>query len=289
MDGPAWLALRGVCRGLQMAGSFGLFGTLLLGATLLRRHRLPELKYLAWASLAVALLAGLGWFLVQAEDFSEAQNFSDYVASLSTVASYTRFGVVLTGRCAALAVAVLCFQLGRVRLAAGLAGAAIAAEAWLTHGGAMTGTLGMLLLATSILHLLAGASWIGTLPALYLGIRNLPAPDAAALAKKFSPLGIACVAVLLVTGLIAYLVLIGRLAALFTSAYGVAALVKTAGFATLIGLAAVNRQWLAPRLPATRQQLLRMIGAEILVGLVVLVAAGFILQFAPPAMAGMQM
>jgi putative copper resistance protein D len=153
----------------------------------------------------------------------------------------------------------------------------------------MTGPLGTLLLATSILHLLAASSWLGTLPALYLAIRNLPAPDAAPLAKSYSPLGIACVAALLATGLIEYLVLIGRLGALFTTAYGVAALLKIAGFATLVGLAAANRQWLTPRLPATRQHLLRMIGAEILVGLAVLLAAGFILQFAPPAMAGMQM
>jgi putative copper resistance protein D len=289
MDGGAWLVLRALFRGMQMAGSFGLFGTLLLGATLLRRHHVPGLTRLAWACLAVALGAGLVWFLLQAESFSEAQTLSDYAGSLSTVAWDTRFGTMLLGRCAALAVAALCFQAGRVWLGALLAGGAVGAEAWLTHGGSMDGRLGMLLLPTSIVHILAGAGWLGALPALYLAISRLPEPDAAALARNFSPLGIVCVAALLVTGLIEYLVLIGRPAALVSTAYGVTALVKITLFALLIALAAMNRQWLTPRLPATRRQLLRSIGAEILLGMAVLVAAGMILQFAPPTMAGMRM
>jgi putative copper resistance protein D len=289
MDGGAGLALRAVFRGVQMAGSFGLFGTLLLSVTLLRRHHVPGLKRLAWICLAVALGAGLVWFLLQAENFSEAQTLSDYVGSLSTVAWDTRFGTVLIGRCAALAVAALCYQAGRVRLAALLAGGAVVAEAWLTHGGSMEGRVGMLLLPTSMLHILAAASWLGTLPALYLGIRRLPEPDIGALAQKYSPLGIACVAALLVTGLIEYLVLIDRLGALVSTAYGVTALVKIGGFTLLVVLAAMNRNWLTPRLPATRRQMLRSIGVEVLVGMVVLIAAGFILQFIPPAMVGMQM
>jgi hypothetical protein len=59
MDGSVWLTLRAVSRGVQMAGSFGLFGTVLLSATLLRRHHVGGLKRLAWVCLAVALGAGL--------------------------------------------------------------------------------------------------------------------------------------------------------------------------------------------------------------------------------------
>jgi copper resistance protein D len=289
MDGGVWLVLRGVFRGTQMAGSFGLFGTLLLSATLLRRHHVRGLKPLAWVCLAVALGAGLVWFLLQAEELSAAQTISDYLGSLSIVAFDTRFGMVLLGRCAAFAVAVVCYQLGRVRLAALLAGGAIVAEAWLTHGGSMEGRLGTVLLPTSMLHILAGAAWLGTLPALYLALRCLPEPDSAALAKGYSPLGIACVLALLVTGFIEYSVLIGRLGALVSTAYGVTALVKIICFTLLIGLAAINRNWLTPHLPATRRHLLRSISVEILLGMAVLVAAGLILQFEPAAMAGMHM
>jgi copper resistance protein D len=289
MDGSVWLALRAVFRGLQMAGSFGLFGTLLLDATLLRRHHVRGLKRLAWVCLAVALGAGLVWFLLQAEELSEAQTFSDFVASLPIVAQDTRFGTVLLGRCAALVVAAICYQLGRVRLAALLAGGAIVAEAWLTHGGSMGGQSGMVLLSASMLHILAGACWLGTLPALCLAIRRLPEAHIAVVAKNYSPLGIACVVTLLVTGLIEYLVLIGRLGALVSTDYGLTALAKMIGFALLIALAAMNRNWLTPHLPGTRRHLLRSISTEILLGLAVLIAAGLILQFTPPAMAGMQM
>ncbi len=289
MDGGVWLTLRAVFRGVQMAGSFGLFGTLLLSATLLRRHHVGALKPLAWACLAVALGAGLVWFLLQAEDFSEAQTMSDFVGSLPIVAWDTRFGTVLLGRCAALAVAALCYQLGRLRLATLLAGGAVVAEAWLTHGGSMEGRLGNVLLATSILHILAGACWLGTLPALSLAIRRLAEADSAALAKNYSPLGIACVVTLLVTGLVEYLFMIDRLGALVDTAYGATALVKIICFMLLLALAAMNRNWLTPRLPAARRHLLYSIGAEVLLGLVVLIAAGLILQLTPPAMAGMQM
>jgi putative copper resistance protein D len=289
MDGGVGLALRAVFRGMQMAGSFGLFGSLLLSATLLRRHPLAGLKPLAWGCLVVALGAGLGWFLLQAEELSEAQTLSDYLGSLPIVASDTRFGMVLLGRCFALAVAALCYQLGRVRLAALLAGGAVVAEAWLTHGGSMEGQIGTVLLSTSMLHILAAACWLGTLPALYLGIRRLPASDIGALAKNYTPLGIASVLTLLVTGLIEYLVLIDRPGALVSTAYGATALAKIFCFLLLIALAAMNRNWLTPRLPATRQHLLYSIGAEVALGLIVLTAAGLILQFVPPAMAGMQM
>jgi copper resistance protein D len=289
MDSGMWLALRALFRGLQMAGSFGLFGTLLLSATLLRDHHVRGLKRLAWACLALALGAGLVWFLLQAEDFSEAQTLPDYLGSLSLVAWDTLFGTVLLGRCAALAVAAMCFQFGRVRLATLLAGGAIVAEAWLTHGGSMEGRIGTLLLSNSILHILAASCWLGTLPALFVAIRRLPDSDSAALAKNYSLLGIASVVALLVTGVVEYLVLIDRLGALVSTPYGATALVKIICFTLLVMLAGVNRNWLTPRLPAARGHLLRSIGVEVAIGLVVLIAAGLILQLEPPAMAGMQM
>ncbi len=289
MDGGAWLVLRAVFRGLQMAGSFGLFGTLLLSATLLRRHPLRGLKPLAWLGLAVALGAGLVWFLLQAEELSGAQTIPDFIAALPIVAWDTRFGAVLIGRCAALAVAALCYQFGWRRLASLLAGGAVVAEAWLTHGGSMEGRSGTVLLATSIVHILAGACWLGTLPALYLGLRRLPEHDGAALVKAYSPLGIACVVALLGSGFVEYLFLIGRPDALVSTPYGATALVKIICFTVLLLLAALNRNWLTPRLPATQGHLLRSIGVEIGFGLIVLIAAGLILQLVPPAMVGMQM
>ena len=61
MDSPLWLLLRGLIRGLHIAGSFSGFGTFLLAATLLRAANVPGLKRLAWISLGVTLLSGTGW------------------------------------------------------------------------------------------------------------------------------------------------------------------------------------------------------------------------------------
>ena len=68
----------------------------------------------------------------------------------------------------------------------------------------------------------------------------------------------ACVAVLVITASIQFLLLIGRPAALFTSAYGLTASAKILLLAALVALAARNRTRLTPNLPATHAQLLHL-------------------------------
>ena len=289
MDHPSWLLIRGVFRGFHIAGSFGVFGTLLLAATLLRGQSLPGLRLLAWACLGIALVAGLGWFLLQTGDFASAQNLSDIVSAIPIVAQDTRFGILLLARTGGLIIATILFQFGWNRLATAIALGTVVAESWLGHGGAMSGTTGTILLATSIVHLLAAASWLGSLPALYLTIKCLPADAAQRLASTYSPGGMLCVAALIITATIQYFLLIGRPWALFTSAYGLTASAKILLLAGLIGLAARNRLRFTPKLPASRPQLLRSIRAEILLGLLALLAAGLILQLEPPTMAAMGM
>lgn len=287
MDDTAWTLLRGAVRGLQMAGSFVAFGTMFLAATLLHGRPPRGLRPLAWGGLAVALIAGGGWFFLQTADFVGATNIAAVAGALPLVARDTRFGMLLTGRCLALLAAALCFQAGWVRLAALLGLGAVVAESWLGHGGAMIGTIGTVLLLTSIVHLAAGAVWLGALPALRLAIRRLPLPAAAEVARRFSPIGMGCVAALLVTAAIQFWLLIRWPASLFSTAYGGAALAKILLLAGLIALAAVNRQRLVPKLPVTRPWLVRSINAELVLGLLILLAAGVILQFEPPAMAAM--
>jgi putative copper resistance protein D len=270
-----------------MAGSFGVFGTALLAATLLHRRQITGLRSIAFASLALALIAGAAWFLLQTADFASATSLSDVISALPIVARDTRFGALLLGRCAALLAATACLHLNWPRPAALIAGGAIIAESWLGHGGAMTGPIGAILLVTSIAHLAAGAAWLGSLPALYLALKQLPDDAAKQLARNFSPLGIACVATLIITAAIQYCVLIGRPASLFTSAYGLTALAKILGLTALIALAARNRTRLVPTLPASRARLLRSVRHEIMLGLLILLAAGLILQLEPPTMAAM--
>lgn len=289
MDSPSWLLLRGLLRGVHVAGSFGVYGTLLLATTLLRSTCLPGLRPLAWACLGLALVAGFGWFILQSGYFAAAQSVSDIVSAMPIVAQDTRFGILLLARCGGLILATILFQSGWHRLATIIAFGTVVAESWLGHGGAMSGTIGTILLATSVVHLLAAASWLGTLPALYLAIKFLPADAAQRLLRAYSPGGMVCVVALIVTAAIQYVLLIGRPAALLTSAYGVTASAKILLLAGLIALAARNRMRLTPSLPASHAQLLRSLHGEILLGLLALLAAGLILQLEPPTMVAMGM
>jgi putative copper resistance protein D len=277
-----WDVFRGLARGLSMAGFYTVFGTAYLSATLLRGRRVA-LGWLVAAGLLLALTASAAWYLLQTQDFAGAANWPDELAALPIVATDTRFGMLLLGRCAALAVAAALWGLGARRLAAGLAFACAVAESWLGHGGAMGGTTGDVLLVTSVAHVGAGAVWLGALPALAVALRALPDTEALRLARDFSPIGIGCVALLLLTAAVQYVMLIWRPDTLLTSDYGRSALVKLVLFAGLIAIAVANRL-LTRAFPFGRDRLLANIWVEVGAGLCLLLAAGMIVQFAPPAM-----
>jgi putative copper export protein len=283
---PLFLALA---RGIHMAANFSLFGTLGLSAVLLPPGRIRGIALLAWASFLVLSLTGSAWFILQAADMSGARDWDDVWTALPIVAGSTRFGTLLIGRLAAAALAILLFQCGFKRWAALAAGAAVAAEAWLDHGGAMAGGVGNILLVSAIIHLVCGGTWLGALPALRLALGRLPLAEAAHLAARFSPIGIACVAGMMVSAVVQYIYLIGSPAALFQSAYGLTVAFKILLLAFLVALAAVNRTLFTPQLAAGQQlaraRLLRSVSAEIALGLCALLAAGWLLQLTPPTMA----
>ena len=284
MDSPVWMLIRGLCRGLHLAGYFGAFGTALFGAVL-AQGQVKGLRRLAWAGFAVALIGGAGWFWLQSADFASAGDPATVLSALPLVAGYTRFGWLTLARMGLLLLALLCAQGRRWKLASVLSGIGVLAQSWLGHGAAMGGVEGDALFGASLLHVGSAAVWLGTLPALALGLRASPEPFA--LAQRYSRLGMVCVAALLVTAFLQYLLLIGRVSAFFTTGYGAAALVKLVLFAGLIGLAARNRYRLMPSLPASRGALLRAIAIEAGLGMLVLLAAGVLMQLAPPAMAAM--
>lgn len=284
MGDSAWLILRGLCRGLHLAGYFAGFGTAFFAALF---GPLPGFKRLAWAGFALALAGGAGWFWLQTAYFASANTPASVVAALPLVAGYTRFGWLTLARMGVLLLAMLGAQAGRWRAAALLAGLGVLAQSWLGHGAAMGGAEGHLLLACSLLHVGAAACWLGTLPSLALAVARSNHPQA--LAQAYSRLGLICVALILVSAFLQYWLLIGHLSAFLTTGYGAAALLKTALFAVLLILAARNRLRLTPALPAGRASLRRAIAWEITLGLILLATAGVLMQLPPPAMAGMEM
>ena len=91
---------------------------------------------------------------------------------LLTVLTKTQFGLVSEIRLALAIVLAVCLALDRIRPAEwlGLAAALglIAAIAWTGHAASTPGELGKLHLAADVLHLIAGAAWIGGLLPLVL-------------------------------------------------------------------------------------------------------------------------
>jgi len=282
----------GLARGLHIAGCYALFGTIFLdrvshaepGTPLL----LAALRRLAWISLFTALVTGIFWFVLQSADMAGAGNFGDVLQALPIVIESTRFGHLLLLRSLSMLAAACCFGAGYGWTALLFAGLAVGAQAWLGHGGAMTGNIGTVLLIASVFHLAGGAAWIGSLPALFVMIAKLPLQSAASLARRYSPFGIACVAALTLSAIVQFCVLIGSAAALFDTLYARVALLKILLLAGLVLLAALNRYRLAPLLDKAgaggKTKLLGSIGLEIALGMTALLAAGFLLHLTPPTM-----
>jgi putative copper resistance protein D len=142
---------------------------------------------------------------------------------------------------------------------AAIAGGAICASfAWMGHGAATKGAVGLLHLSSDIAHTLAASIWIGALVVFLILLatdRRQAGANRQALHRAlhgFSGLGSALVAVLLATGLVNSWFVFGLAGAsrLWTSAYGQLLTLKLALFAVMLGLAAANRFHLTPRLGA---------------------------------------
>lgn len=107
-----------------------------------------------------------------------------------------------------------------------------------------------------VLHVLAASVWVGGIAcivfALAAGTRALePAqrtPALVAVLSRFSPLALASVAVLAVTGVVQAYIDVRHLSALTHSTYGELLLLKTGLLGVLIGLGAVNRERVIPSL-----------------------------------------
>jgi copper transport protein len=106
-----------------------------------------------------------------------------------------------------------------------------------------------LLVATDILHMSAGAIWLGGLAGLVLTLPSLSgrAKDAAGVLARFSAIAATVLALLVVSGSLLGWRIIGSWSALFGETYGRLLLVKIGIVAVIGGVAAWNRYRLLPR------------------------------------------
>ncbi|ATQ43852.1 copper homeostasis membrane protein CopD [Caulobacter mirabilis] len=239
-------------------------GAVLLGLPLFMLFSGASARWaVRWIAVSAGLTLASGAFALIAQTALMAGSWSAGLTgeALGFVAGGTglgRAGVVRMAA-AALALAVLALAPRRWGVLAGLGGVVCAGFAWMGHGAATEGPGGGVHLASDILHSLAAAVWIGALVG-FLGLLYTTRPDNddARLAmlhralERFSGVGTAAVAVIVGTGLVNGLFLVGldRLPGLWTTPYGGLLLAKLALFAAMLALAAKNRFTLTPALGA---------------------------------------
>ena len=299
--GPRALIIA-LVRGMSVAAAFSLLGTLVFAIVLLPMivptapapiadlHH-PVLRRLLWISISVSGSALLAWLVLEAADLAEAESIGQAFATVPKVLLVTVFGHVIALQLLMLAAATLILAGLRQRwgyiLAAAFAAILVALEAGHTHALAMHFGPSFLL-ASQVVHLLAGAVWLGGLLPLLLFVHALPVYSGAKLAWRFSPIGAGCVLALATTASYQGWVLVGGLRGLSTTAYGLMALVKISLFFALLCFAAINRFYFTPALSGGRAEIAKSrivfsIGVEAGLGLCIVLAAG-VLSTLPPGM-----
>ena len=297
------LIIRGVARGVHVAGSLSVFGTVAASAILIPRspggggsecdrRACALLTRLLRVSLVVAVAAGGIWLVAESTYITGSHQIRAGIAVLASVLRDTNFGHLLIARLALLALTVVIFgdgqRRGRVASATSLAAIATVLQAGLGHGAAMGGAEGSALAGALALHLVAAGLWLGGLVPLLIIVATIPLGDAYRVARRFSRLGAICVALLAATASLQGYLLIGSPGALVGTDYGRVAFAKLALFVVLLGIAAHNCFRLTPGLiglsgEQSRARLRRNIIVEALVGVCVVILAGVLLEL-PPAM-----
>jgi putative copper export protein/mono/diheme cytochrome c family protein len=273
-----------------------------------RRLLAPSLAVIAIA-LVVELVSGALWLFLQAASMSgRSPSDAAMFEAVETVLARTGFGhasLARLGFAVALALCLLLLRRARAErvpallAATSLAGAGgFVALAWTGHAAATEGTAGILHLIADGSHLLAAGVWLGGLVALAMffgAVRAAPRAAAirvaAAVSRRFSPLGILCVATLTVSGIVNSWLLVGDLPHLLGTEYGRLLLVKIALFAAMVAVAAYNRTSLTPRIAAATRDdamarwalagLQRNCIVEAILGLAVVGVVGLLGQLPP--------
>ena len=245
-------------------------------------------RWLAWAGLLVAIGSGAIWLIWLASDIYGASLVNVCLhGGAWSVLNETRFGEVSIARLvlALLVAALLPWPATRwLQLAA--AAALIGSLALIGHAGASPYAAGRVHLGVDILHLLASGAWLGALPALALllqHMRRTKSNDGKAV-RRFSAVGIVSVVTLLTTGIVNSWYSLSAPRDLIATDYGRLLLLKVGLFAAMVGIAAVNRLRLTPRLaePGAMRALERNSLAEVGLGLCVFLFVGALGIMAPP-------
>lgn len=259
----------------------------------------PAPRRYLWALAASSAAATLATVLIQGPYSSQSSLGSALSVSNAAEMLSTRFGQAGLARAVVLcAIAVLLVIARRVDrgssegrsfpLVAAAAALGAAAMATVSAGGhAAAGRLVPLALANDVVHLFAGALWLGGLVPLCLWTLRAATPGIGVIVNGFSRLAIWCVAVLAATGSFAAWRQVGSVNAATSTIYGRLLLAKIALFVVVLGLASRSRARSRELVERTEEQtepatgLRRMVVVETVAAVAILAVTALLVGSVP--------
>jgi len=294
----------------SLARTFSFVGLLvLIGATAFRVLVLPRARgiraeisarmerraaVLGLAASVLVILSAFARIYLESEMMSAMPGMQ--TMSMTDMAMHTRWGFALRLELGAALVALVSFPLAVRRLrgawvVASISAIVLAVTPALAGHAAASPEFTTLMIGTDFLHVLGGASWLGSL--LVVMVVGIPLSltldgverwsSVASLVNSFSPIALASAAVVVVSGLIASWVHLEYLSALWQTAYGQVLLVKLFLVAITLTIGAYNFRRVQPQLvtevgPA---RLRRSAAIELSVGFLILLVTGFLTGISP--------
>jgi copper transport protein len=271
-----------VLRGLGLGAMMASVGLLFFAVTDRNRPSLvPSAMVVRLTTVGAILL--LAHMLAWLSDISQTGGIGDaFIAAVlrSTPGRLEAFRVIM----AVLALcAVALARHARIGLFFG-AGCLIVSGA-IGHPAAIHPALSI---PSKVVHLLAGAIWLGGLIWLVTVIHREDA-DFPAEARRVSATALVCVIAILLSGVLQTALFLNTPGDLIHSGYGRLALIKMAGLVVLIGLGAFNRFLLLPAVEdsSIRPALSRTVRQEIAIVMILIIIGGFLAYVpTPPAQHG---
>jgi copper transport protein len=294
----------------SLARAFSFVGILvLIGATTFRNLVLPraratepnlvgrmERRAAVLGLVASALVILFAFVRIGLESEMMAGVAGMQTMSMTEMTLHTRWGFALRLELGAALVALICFALAIRGLRGAWAVASISAIALavtpaLAGHAAASPRFTSLLIASDFLHVLGGASWLGTLlSVMVIGVPiSLTLTDAArwqsvaTLVNAFSPVALYSAGIVVVSGVIASLVHVQHLNDLWQTSYGQILLVKLGLVALTLMTGAYNFRKVQPQLVREdgTATLRRSAVLELGFGFLILVVTGFLTGTSP--------
>ncbi|QOV47643.1 copper resistance protein CopC/CopD [Streptomyces chromofuscus] len=244
-EDPATASLYNVARYAAYGGLALVIGVAVFMSAALRgpTDALRRLVPAAWLTLVISTAA----LLLLRGPYERGTGLTDALDPTVLGATLTtRPGLALLARLALLAAAfVLVRRPARrsTRPAPGIALSVALAVTWAAAEHASAGIQVPVAMASSVLHLLAMAVWLGGLTALLTVLHRAPHDLTPAAVTRFSRLALASVVVLTATGVYQSWRGLGSWEALTGTTYGRVLLVKLAAVALLLAAAGLSRGW----------------------------------------------